>query len=474
MYCLHPVVIRNKKIYQYPDILCYYDGRKISPTSVRPSQVIIEDIDKYYAVVSGGEIVPMFLKVPCNKCKLCINKKITEWNTRAILENKTCSARPLFITLTYQDKYLPKYGVDKRQMQLFMKRLRINLERHYGKSISLRYVAASEYGTDDRYTCRPHYHLNIWNIPNETDLQLDIAYNMVAKSWSAIVDDKTYRAIPYKFLKFKEQLKTKIQYRELYGKIDVQRDEGYTTSYVTKYIAKGSYIPVDDPILYNSLNSTFILSSRRGGGIGMPYIKANASELRKKVTTHILLNIENKCHSFLLPRCAKDFLFPSLSKLVDSNHLYQLYRLKKLREFYAEQVELPLIPKDIQVSMLTDIAPLFDKVDKLFDTMPRFMQFINQYDITHPLDYYNSKAHPDIVEYIRTSFKLEIKHVYLFCSFILKDIYKKIPWDELDLNSSSREARLSLLQPKEVNVQEEYQRLVDFENKTKYRHCLHW
>lgn len=55
--------------------------------------------------------------------------------------------RNCLITLTYSDEHLPRDGVQKRDLQLFFKRLR--------KDHSVRYFACGEYG--DRFS-RPHYH----------------------------------------------------------------------------------------------------------------------------------------------------------------------------------------------------------------------------------------------------------------------------------------------------------------------------
>ena len=52
---------------------------------------------------------------------------------------------PLFLTLTYNNENLPKHGVFKEEIQLFLKRLRISLDRLHYKH-NLRYFACAEYG----------------------------------------------------------------------------------------------------------------------------------------------------------------------------------------------------------------------------------------------------------------------------------------------------------------------------------------
>lgn len=63
-----------------------------------------------------------------------------------------------FVTLTYDDAHLPADGsISKRALQLFLKRLRIGLDRGSGPSV--RYFGCGEYG--DRRG-RPHYHVIVF------------------------------------------------------------------------------------------------------------------------------------------------------------------------------------------------------------------------------------------------------------------------------------------------------------------------
>lgn len=61
-----------------------------------------------------------------------------------------------FLTLTYNNEHLPSnFSISKRELQLFIKRLRIEIERNYnGRRV--RYFACGEYGEKSH---RPHYHM---------------------------------------------------------------------------------------------------------------------------------------------------------------------------------------------------------------------------------------------------------------------------------------------------------------------------
>lgn len=95
------------------------------------------------------------VRIPCGDCIGCRLEYARQWAVRmsheASLYKENC-----FITLTYRNKDLPKGGsLCKRDMQLFMKRLR---KKNEGKEI--RFYGCGEYGP--RFS-RPHYHIILFN-----------------------------------------------------------------------------------------------------------------------------------------------------------------------------------------------------------------------------------------------------------------------------------------------------------------------
>lgn len=102
--------------------------------------------------------------VPCGRCATCLQRKQAEWLFR--LDNELRhSFSAYFVTLTYSQENIPfnvdtdtgviQSTVQKRDIQLFMKRLRKTQKRQ------IRYYLCAEYGTK---TKRPHYHAIIFNI----------------------------------------------------------------------------------------------------------------------------------------------------------------------------------------------------------------------------------------------------------------------------------------------------------------------
>lgn len=110
------------------------------------------------------------LQVPCGKCLACRIKKRSEWSMRCMHELDYWTGSS-FLTLTYSDTYLPdNNSLNKRDLQLFIKRLRKNLG---GRRI--KYFACGEYGDTSG---RPHYHAIMYGVALTRDDR-----DIVMSSW---------------------------------------------------------------------------------------------------------------------------------------------------------------------------------------------------------------------------------------------------------------------------------------------------
>lgn len=126
----------------------------------------------------------------CGKCLACRVAKRREWTTRLILEMVNSSAG-CFLTLTYDEKFVPwaddSRTLDKRDAQLFMKRLRRNVERNFrshNRDVpQIRYFLVGEYGKVS--TQRPHYHIILFGL-SDTDFDvikaIDDAWRVPSRS----------------------------------------------------------------------------------------------------------------------------------------------------------------------------------------------------------------------------------------------------------------------------------------------------
>lgn len=159
------------------------------------------------------ELYPGSLPVPCGHCIGCRLDYSRAWADRMMLELETAE-RGLFITLTYNNEsahwtqfYMddtPMYAtLEKRDCQLFMKRLRKKFE---GRRI--RFYLAGEYGDK---TLRPHYHailfgLGLCDIPdllphgrNELGQQYYTSA-LLSETWSygfVLVSDVSWKTCAY-------------------------------------------------------------------------------------------------------------------------------------------------------------------------------------------------------------------------------------------------------------------------------------
>lgn len=252
LYCSDPCIIWHPhafalaskyRTYQTPSGRIWH-----SPTlHINKNHVTSANIDKYNIInPDTGELYPIFLQVPCGRCPLCLEKKAQQWCFRALAETSCSDSPAYFVTLTYSDEYLPKDGVTPVHVQLFMKRLRIHLDRK-GIKHNLRYIAVSEYGSSSG---RAHYHLLLWNFPT----CFGTAYSRlkeIESAWRMPTGEYNPDGSPV----------TK-QIGWCYCVPVIQGG----VNYVMKYMSKKFDVP-------EGQNPTFLLSSRKDGGIGSQFGK---------------------------------------------------------------------------------------------------------------------------------------------------------------------------------------------------------
>lgn len=124
--------------------------------------------------------------IPCGKCLGCYLERARDKAVQLSLEKMNPEYKEnecWFITLTYDDDYLPYHStcdtetgeiftgasVELKDLQNWIKKLRDN-----NPDKTIRYMAAREYGSK---TLRPHYHLIIFGLPLERELFVKIGNN---------------------------------------------------------------------------------------------------------------------------------------------------------------------------------------------------------------------------------------------------------------------------------------------------------
>ena len=186
-----------------------------------------------------------YVKVGCGRCLSCQKSRINSLSIISHYEVQKCYKQGLgcsFVTLTYNDDKLPYVNgyktLKKADLQKFMKRCRINLQRSQ-LPLNFRYLACGEYGKSGTY--RPHYHIVFFGLSDT------VAKSITAKCWKD------------------------------YGLIDVGALEPGGCTYVSKYINK-SYPPVDVANFYeaNGLQKPFLVHSQN---LGFDWIYNHANEI---------------------------------------------------------------------------------------------------------------------------------------------------------------------------------------------------
>lgn len=458
MYCEKPNIILSKTLYRHLTFgrrLVYTNGTDIYPIHGRlPSPTVVgataDNYKDWSILTEDGELIPMFVAVPCGKCILCREKKAKEWSTRATCETAAATYPPIFVTLTYAPGYLPFDGVEKDDVQKFLKRFRENWYRKYKQRLNLRYFAAAEYG-DAEKTAIPHYHLLMWNIPHggENDLLgLRKIYDVIARSWSEPCSKKWYDSLPKKRYKFL-QLEYDERYYVLFGKIDVSPDRGLSAPYCMKYMRK----PKDVPFKWT--NPTFYLSSRRNGGIGVPYLTKQMESLRRcPGTTTIETPYQMTTQKYSLPRLFKDKLFPSLSCLLP---LYVRMNIARFEEMY--QVLRKDAADDVHDMLYHMRQGLRNQYGRCYDFINAFERLYQTDSLCKiPKGYHNYKVKNDIF------LQLQIIFVQLF------DYQPNL--NALERFISLKDKRMELLarlKVPEVDVSYEKYRIKNKINKAKLR-----
>lgn len=106
------------------------------------------------------------VSVPCGQCWGCRMERSRQWAIRCVHEAKMHDDNS-YITLTYSPENLPDdLSVHLDHFQKFMKRLRKNYEKKYGKK-KIRFYHCGEYGEpskENNWIGRPHYHAILFGV----------------------------------------------------------------------------------------------------------------------------------------------------------------------------------------------------------------------------------------------------------------------------------------------------------------------
>lgn len=231
--------------------------------------------DTPYIKEVKGRLEPVPL--PCGKCPNCKMRRVKDWIFRLREEDKisSCSA---FVTLTYDTKFVPIsknnfMTLDKRDCQLFFKRLRKRLPNGHPK---IKYYLVGEYG-DERD--RPHYHIILFNT---RDIEA------LSSAWGK-------------------------------GTVHMGNVSGPSIAYTTKYIDKAKRIPLfesDDRL------PEFQLTSKN---LGLSYLTEQTIAWHKRDVNNLFIPTSDG-YNISLPKYYRDKIFTDAEKRCQVDHIQRLYK----------------------------------------------------------------------------------------------------------------------------------------------------
>lgn len=235
--------------------------------------------------IKGGKLWPFDVEVPCGKCPVCKQRRVSDWVIR-LKKEELESSSSYFVTLTYDPEHeiinelLTEnnfLSLRPRHLELFWKRLRkINESK-------IKYYACGEYGGMGD---RPHYHAIIFNCDDMDNL---------FKAWQ-------------------------------YGHIHVGKVTGNSIAYTCKYIDKGKTVPKH---ARDDREKEF---SRMSQKLGHAYIEKNKKWHLDDITR---MYINHKGDYYILPRYYRERIYNEKQrreqlKLIQNNQFQDLEEKRKL------------------------------------------------------------------------------------------------------------------------------------------------
>ena len=421
-YCLHPVIIKNH-VDRYKintrEWYLYLRGREVFHVpSPRKARIQECDLDScYFLNKRSGEMVPMYIQVPCNKCILCGDKKAKDWSTRLFAEANFHDNHPWWITLTYNAYGLPlDKSISKKELSNFLKRLRERVSRVFSKDIRLRFVGVGEYGFNN---ARPHYHLELFGMPKMCVTKVLL---ILENAWSCRVTLKRYSELPtdFRFVRFDKNGKK--MYYQRKGFVYVKPAHDNTPLYLAKYMFK--------PELNTPFGCTpnFCLSSRKNG-IGYDYAQSVKDWYRNHPEV-VQVSIRNKftgsLKTFGVPTYFKDIWFPTTSKCLPPEVNKEL---KNFRCLYDAYNSLLVFADKHRITLFSDVDSMASDISKKYSFMPEIDKISLDYyisDFEYFLKHRFYSIPKDGYHYVEFfGFKVQISNYEVKEKFTIEDFIKQ-------------------------------------------------
>lgn len=284
-----------------------------------------------YGILPSGLHIPLGVIYVCGKCAVCSRNRRKEYERRLLFEAADYPTMAFF-TLTYNNKSLPHDGLCRAHMVKFNKLFRKRLSILY-PDVSVRVTYVGEYGVDERYTRRAHYHgIFFFSRPLS-----GVEWYNITRVFKDIHPDFMYDS---RYKKKGKKVRTMLWPHGYIRDFDIVRNSAASASYISKYISKQDLTHVPE-----GKNPVFIQGPCRGGGLGCSKLDSHIDNILNSDSLSTYVLIGNKVERVGVPRTIRNKIFPSISS-VCPKYSISLRSLRLLIDYLYEND--PLFPFNFQ------------------------------------------------------------------------------------------------------------------------------
>lgn len=411
-----------------------------------PKPVNVQDVNGYYIVDENGEAYPCYMEVPCNECLLCRVRKMNSYKQQLEFELLSSEYYPntdnFFVTLTYRNEFLPRFGLCKKHVQDYIKRIKMFISRSVGKQYAkdIKVFYSGEYGTKN--TKRPHYHICFLHFPMKLLAEkydgLAHAVGIFSYEWSSKYSNEKY-FIPFSAYKtdiYGNRVGAVKDYYDKYviGIVNVEPiDTSHVGTYVAKYVGKNNGIKEKSKVrrhyrrnpIYSSFdgkNSKYLIGRR----VTTTYLRNPmfVSKSKNFGMRYLLDYIKPYFDRLPINQLENKFVYTNLSGKVCDNSSLCSYYIGKLFPTVSRLVPLDIRRKQMLCgSMLYDFSkyrykPKNYDIEKFFN-----LSFIDTYKYTNCTSKASKFWHDEYCKKLKEFIGTSLKDRFSLMVSWLKDIY---------------------------------------------------
>lgn len=301
-----------------------------------PPECVSDIVAQSYFIYRGVKH-PLLCLLPCGKCKYCKFDYREEIRSRAMIHAAN-SGTVIFYTLTYSDQHLPTDGLHKEHVSQAFKRLRTYIHRYISSDITFTNLYIGEYGTDARYSLRPHYHGILFFERVLECSELDAIRDLFKPTTDQYIEEILNSSNPKGLIKVLEKRDIDISnfsvdHPDCVGfwphgvmfDFQIGKKPLALATYVTKYITKNIIVDDDNKFIINKERNNghynpFFIQMPKRIGLAVPFIDKYKDYILNSSESTINVKFTNLDNSVgiqrvRIPRIYLQKLLPTVGRL---------------------------------------------------------------------------------------------------------------------------------------------------------------